>query len=1041
MSECWAEGSTNRVSDEGGPTGATTNGAAAKPARPLTRREHEVAALVAKGLTNRQIASKLFVSERTAEYHVEQIRNKLGFHTRSQIAAWATQANGHATPMAPVQAVTVPPPIHRRVLVQSRVRALALTLLAAVIATAGGLTYLLSRPAASAPPPVDGLVQIDAGTKRFIQTIPTGTRGSQIAIGEGYVWQISYTGRTLQRIDPRTRHVTPYGTPDGAPPVGIAIGDRAIWVATAYGSKSLFRFDPRTLQFAPPIEVASGLQAIAFGANSVWATDKNDDATYRIDPLTSRVITRIPVGAGPEAIAVEGSSVWVGNGVDRSVSRIDAHSSAVVATIPLSGAPTAIAIGHGAVWIASDPGQAVTRVDAVTNGVLEIPIGGAPSDVAVSADAVWVSKGTSGGVARIDPATRRPSSVALQGLADGIASDGSTVWVSAHNQSALRAAGPASHATRGGTLRVAVPGWAFSELANSIPQPSALDPQLVRGLDSVELLRCCLLRTLYTHPGRSYQDGGADLYPDLAERLPEVSPDGRTWTFRLRHGLKYAPPLQGTEISTADVVRALMRDARASGSGDVYSVIEGFDAYRTRQASTISGLATPDRYTLTVRLNLVAGDLAERFALSQSAPIPPRPNHPTDPLGVATGHDDGYGSFLVASGPYMIAGSEALDFASDPTRQHPVSGFVPGHSLVLARNPSWQPATDQLRPAFVNAIQFSIGVSDQEAARRLQSGEADLIMRASPPPQLLPSLLLAAESDPHLGRLDVQSRDFLRTVVMNLAVPPFDDVHVRRAVNYIINKRALVDAHGGALAGSVATHYVPDSLEAGVLSNYDPYATEGATGNLELASREMKQSRYDPQHTGRCSLSVCQHVLGWSRKGATGPFPEIGGFPMLGRMMALDLSRIGIDVDLHVPTATIAVSTSPSSHNALYLTEGLAPTFMSASSTFPGDFSRAGNEALLGATSTQLRGWGYSVSEVPTIDLRINECMSIVGPARRAACWTALDIFVMEKVVPIAPYTSEKVAEVVPNRIANYAYDQSADSPALDQIALRPLSP
>ena len=54
----------------------------------LTRRERQVAILVAQGLTNREIATRLFISERTAESHVEQIRGKLGFHSRTQIAAW-----------------------------------------------------------------------------------------------------------------------------------------------------------------------------------------------------------------------------------------------------------------------------------------------------------------------------------------------------------------------------------------------------------------------------------------------------------------------------------------------------------------------------------------------------------------------------------------------------------------------------------------------------------------------------------------------------------------------------------------------------------------------------------------------------------------------------------------------------------------------------------------------------------------------------------------------------------------------------------------
>jgi DNA-binding NarL/FixJ family response regulator len=48
-----------------------------------------VAALVAEGLTNRQVAARLVISESTAANHVDHILSKLGFHNRSQIAAWA----------------------------------------------------------------------------------------------------------------------------------------------------------------------------------------------------------------------------------------------------------------------------------------------------------------------------------------------------------------------------------------------------------------------------------------------------------------------------------------------------------------------------------------------------------------------------------------------------------------------------------------------------------------------------------------------------------------------------------------------------------------------------------------------------------------------------------------------------------------------------------------------------------------------------------------------------------------------------------------
>ena len=61
-----------------------------------------MAALVAEGLTNREIAERLFISARTAEYHIEQIRNKLGFSSRVQIAAWLVeQRQGEADGASP----------------------------------------------------------------------------------------------------------------------------------------------------------------------------------------------------------------------------------------------------------------------------------------------------------------------------------------------------------------------------------------------------------------------------------------------------------------------------------------------------------------------------------------------------------------------------------------------------------------------------------------------------------------------------------------------------------------------------------------------------------------------------------------------------------------------------------------------------------------------------------------------------------------------------------------------------------------------------
>jgi DNA-binding NarL/FixJ family response regulator len=62
------------------------------PANPLSQRESEVATLVGQALPNRDIAARLFLSERTVESHVRSILAKLGFSGRTEIATWVIRS-------------------------------------------------------------------------------------------------------------------------------------------------------------------------------------------------------------------------------------------------------------------------------------------------------------------------------------------------------------------------------------------------------------------------------------------------------------------------------------------------------------------------------------------------------------------------------------------------------------------------------------------------------------------------------------------------------------------------------------------------------------------------------------------------------------------------------------------------------------------------------------------------------------------------------------------------------------------------------------
>jgi len=110
----------------------------------LTPRELEVAALVADGLTNKEIAGRLFLSERTAEGHVEHIRDKLGFGTRSQIATWYTQTRG--SPTAAIPAALPAPAIRAAQERRPSLRRLALLGAPVAVVVVIVVAVILTRP-------------------------------------------------------------------------------------------------------------------------------------------------------------------------------------------------------------------------------------------------------------------------------------------------------------------------------------------------------------------------------------------------------------------------------------------------------------------------------------------------------------------------------------------------------------------------------------------------------------------------------------------------------------------------------------------------------------------------------------------------------------------------------------------------------------------------------------------------------------------------------------------------------------------------------
>ena len=125
---------------------------------------------------------------------------------------------------------------------------------------------------------------------------------------------------------------------------------------------------------------------------------------------------------------------------------------------------------------------------------------------------------------------------------------------------------------------------------------------------------------------------------------------------------------------------------------------------------------------------------------------------------------------------------------------------------------------------------------------------------------------------------------------MNWAVPPFDDLHVRKAANWVMDKAGILQAWGGSTFGDIATHNIPPIVLGGKLpaSEYNPYPSEGNRGDEAKAKEEMKQSKYDTNKDGVCDATECSNLVMINRNTPT--------FSDSEAVVVSSLEKIGIKV-------------------------------------------------------------------------------------------------------------------------------------------------
>jgi YVTN family beta-propeller protein len=357
--------------------------------------------------------------------------------------------------------------------------------------------------------------------------IPLHAAPNGVAAGEGAVWVTNTGNDTVSRVDPVLDRAV--GTIQvGSGPTAVAVGGGAVWVVNSLDG-TLSWINPAANREVQRIRgVGSGPSAVAYGEHSVWVASANDGLLFRVNPKTGRVGKSIETGASAGDIAVGAGSVWVSNQASRTVVRVDAATNEVSGVISVGNGPTGVAFGAGSVWVANNLDGTLSRIDPATNGVTAtIPVGGGPKGVTFADGAVWVSDEFGGVVLRIDARTEKVEErLRVGNRPAGLDVSKQRVWIAVQ---------PSGETHRGGKLTVAGSGGAAG--TGGTPFDS-IDPAIASLATSWSVL-------IVTNDGltgfeRVGGSEGARVVPDLAVSLPVATAGGRTYTFRLRPGIRYS---------------------------------------------------------------------------------------------------------------------------------------------------------------------------------------------------------------------------------------------------------------------------------------------------------------------------------------------------------------------------------------------------------------------------------------------------------------------------------------------------------------------
>jgi ABC-type transport system substrate-binding protein len=446
------------------------------------------------------------------------------------------------------------------------------------------------------------------------------------------------------------------------------------------------------------------------------------------------------------------------------------------------------------------------------------------------------------------------------------------------------------------------------------------------------------------------------IVPGIAN-LPVVTDNGLDWTYTLRPGARFS---DGQPITTADIkytYMRLMNPAINTGTGEYFYNVIGAPAYLLGKSKTIPGITTTAT-SISFHLSAPDGAFLYKSALPTTCPVPV--GTPMKPI---------------------VNGSLEEQYSSGPFK---IQSYAPSRQLVLVFNKNYDQSLGVR--GHVAKIVFTIGDDATEATLQIMAGQLDFDTS-----NLATADIIKISTDPALAsQVHISPEQAITYLFMNYQVPPFNNVDVRKAINYAIDREAILAQWGGPLAGTVTDQIIPIGMPS-----YKAYSIYPDTPNLAMAKQLMKASGVKTPFTTQLRTQN-----------------DAPGFMNMAQVIQSDLKPIGINVQ---------IVGSPNSVNYAYISNPSAHVPMGIQ---PWGLDFPDPEAVLNAQvdpatpdqPAQMSRW----TDPKFIPL-FNNDIGLTGTARNTG-YASLDYEVMSQQAPIAPIFDPRWYDFVAKQLGGYVF-------------------